>query len=137
MGDLCHEPTPENYDRLFATLDDVNIPFIAIPGNHDVTLSWIIIYLCPAPSFPVKADTRLQNCYSIATGYWDLLLLDSSCEGAQSWAKLTSRHCWWLAQQLANANRPCAIFFHHPMVLIDSTWLDEYTPINADRFWKW
>ena len=37
-GDLCHEPTPQNYDRLFATLNDVDIPFIAIPGNHDVTL---------------------------------------------------------------------------------------------------
>ena len=50
-GDLCHEPTPQNYDRLFATLDDVNIPFIAIPGNHDVTLELDNLYLCPAPSF--------------------------------------------------------------------------------------
>lgn len=135
-GDLCHEPTPKNYDRLFAALDDINIPFVAIPGNHDVTLE--LDHHLPFAQrrhLPVKADSRLQTRYSIATDYWDLLLLDSSCEG-HSHGEFDEQSLRWLAQQLANADRPCAIFCHHPMVLIDSAWLDKYTIINSERFWE-
>lgn len=135
-GDLCQEPTKQNYDRLFATLNEVNIPFIAIPGNHDVTLELdgdLPFY--QRRHLPVSADARLQNCYRLATPHWDLLLLDTSSEG-HIYGKIDELSLQWLEKTLAKSDRPCAIFCHHPMVLVHSKWIDAYTMVNADRFWE-
>lgn len=134
-GDLCQEPSQQNYDRLFAMLDEVNIPFIAIPGNHDVTLELDDhLPFSERRHLAVKADARLHNCYRIATQYWDLLLLDTSCQG-HIHGKVDEPSLAWLAKTLASSDRPCTIFCHHPMVLIHSKWIDAHAMINADRFW--
>ena len=135
-GDLYHEPSTDNYDRLFDTLTQTNIPYVAMAGNHDVTLELDEhLPFHRRRHLPVEVDARLIGCACLELAHWDVLLLDTSCAG-QVYGKLSACALDWLAKNLAASVRPCVIFCHHPMVSVNSQWIDAHMLANADDFWQ-
>lgn len=135
-GDLLQEPNTENYDKLFARFATLGLPFVAIAGNHDVTLE-LDSHL---PFFQrrhvaVEPDSRLVDCHVIDSEYWQLLFLDSSTSGKIS-GHFSEKTLNWLHDTLQNSTKNCAIFAHHPMLKINSAWIDQHWLTNSDEFWQ-
>lgn len=135
-GDLLQEPTEANYTQLFDYFDKFSSPYVAISGNHDVTME-LDSHL---PFFQrrhvgIRADKRLKNCHVVATPIWDIIFLDSSCK-SEIWGCFCQRTLDWLSQTLANRQKPCIIFCHHPMFSVGSAWIDNHRLKNSDDFWQ-
>jgi 3',5'-cyclic AMP phosphodiesterase CpdA len=107
-GDLVDAPSEPAYDHLLRLLSDLEIPFAAIPGNHDDR------HLMRA---------ALQNQYSETTGALhvtrairdlDVVLIDSTAPG-RNYGMLEAASLAWLEDTLKAApTRPALLFMHHP-----------------------
>ena len=135
-GDLLQNPNEQNYTEIFDYFDKCGLPYVAIAGNHDVTME-LDAHL---PFFQrchvgLKADNRLKNCYKIDSDVWQIIFLDSSHQGHIS-GFFNQNTLDWLANTLQNSNKPCVIFCHHPMFKVNSAWIDHHRLKNADDFWQ-
>ncbi|ELA09538.1 cyclic AMP phosphodiesterase [Moraxella macacae 0408225] len=135
-GDLLQEPTEANYTQLFDYFDKFSSPYVAISGNHDVTME-LDSHL---PFFQrrhlgVQVDSRLKNCHVVTTPVWDIIFLDSSCTG-EIWGYFCQWTLDWLKNTLAVRQKPCIIFCHHPMFNVGSAWIDNHQLKNSDDFWQ-
>ncbi len=135
-GDLLQQPQPDNYDRLFAKFGSLNKPFVAVAGNHDVTLEldWHLPFF-ERRHEPITADPRLVNRHLISSPFWNIICLDSTVRG-KVYGKFCKQTLAWLDQTLTTSEKPCVIFAHHPMVLIHSAWIDHHTLKNSAAFWE-
>lgn len=134
-GDLLQQPSATGYERLFATLAGLELPMVAIAGNHDVTLELDgHLPFFQRRHVPIEADKRLVNCHKITSQYWDILCLNSSVCG-QVYGFFEQATLDWLSDSLAESDRPCIIIAHHPMLLVGSQWIDQHTLKNSDAFW--
>jgi len=108
-GDLADTPAPEEYDHLKILLAPLEIPFAAIPGNHDDRA----LMRSALPDQPYAQANGALNL-SIAAGGLDVVLLDSSVPGA-SHGTLDAGTLRWLDVTLgASARGPALLFLHHP-----------------------
>ncbi len=108
-GDLADTPAKEEYDHLKTLLAPLEIPFVAIPGNHD-DRGWMRAALPEQPY--VQPDGALNLATSV--GDLDIVLLDSSVPGA-SHGLLDADTLRWLDTMLGAApKRPALLFLHHP-----------------------
>ena len=108
-GDLADTPAKEEYDHLKNLLAPLEIPFVAIPGNHD-DRGWMRAALPEQPY--VQPDGALNLATSV--GDLDIVLLDSSVPGA-SHGLLDADTLRWLDTMLGAApKRPALLFLHHP-----------------------
>lgn len=135
-GDLLQQPSDMGYQRLFAKLTRLGLPMVTIAGNHDVTLE-LDSHL---PFFQrrhvaIQANPQLVHCHKVTSEYWDILCLDSSVSG-QIYGAFSQTTLDWLADRLAESDRPCVIFAHHPMLLVGSKWIDQHTLKNSAAFWS-
>ena len=108
-GDLADTPAKEEYDHLKTLLAPLEIPFVAIPGNHDDRG----LMRAALPEQPyVQPDGALNLATSV--GDIDIVLLDSSVPGA-SHGLLDADTLRWLDTMLGAAQkRPALLFLHHP-----------------------
>lgn len=108
-GDLADTPAKEEYDHLKILLAPLEIPFVAIPGNHDDRE----LMRAALPDQPyVQPDGALNLATSV--GDIDIVLLDSSVPGA-SHGLLDADTLRWLDTMLGAAQkRPALLFLHHP-----------------------
>ncbi len=108
-GDLADTPAKEEYDHLKTLLAPLEIPFVAIPGNHD-DRGWMRAALPEQPY--AQPDGALNLATSV--GDLDIVLLDSSVPGA-SHGLLDADTLRWLDTMLGAAQkRPALLFLHHP-----------------------
>lgn len=108
-GDLADTPTREEYDHLNALLAPLDIPFLAIPGNHDNRELM-------RTAFPDMPYARQCGALDLAqaAGDLDLLLVDSSVPG-KAYGELEPETLDWLDATLsASPGRPALLFLHHP-----------------------
>lgn len=134
-GDLLQQPSTHSYTALFERLAELQLPFVAISGNHDVTLELDKhLPFQQRRHIAVTPDSRLVNCHRTRLAHWDILWLDSSVQGDIAGC-FSSSTLQWLGDTLAASDRPCIIFTHHPMAKVNSFWIDNHWLKNACEFW--
>jgi 3',5'-cyclic AMP phosphodiesterase CpdA len=124
-GDLADTPTAEEYDYLNDLLAPLDLPFVAIPGNHDSRE--MMRAALPQPG--VTASGALNQLRAV--GGLDLVLLDSSVPG-QPHGELDAATLQWLDAVLADSQRPALLFLHHPPFHAGIRHMDVQNLLNAD-----
>lgn len=135
-GDLVNELNTSIYDRIFSTLDDTNIPYICLSGNHDVTEEIYDSSSTQAAFISTLPDPRLISQYIIDAEDWQIILLDSSQPGRID-GVLSFKTLNWLTHVLQTSlNTPTLIVLHHHAVPVNSLWLDAFILANHNTFWE-
>jgi Icc protein len=108
-GDLADTPTKGEYDHLISLLAPLQIPFAAIPGNHDDRA----LMRAALPEQPYALSRGALNLVR-SVGEIDIVLIDSSVSG-ESHGELDASTLVWMDTTLAtSATRPALLFLHHP-----------------------
>lgn len=129
-GDLTADGTPEEYAALGDLLSGSGLPYLLIPGNHDLRENL-------RDGFPDQPweDGRFL-LYAVDDWPLRIVALDSVVPGAHQ-GEICSGRCRWLDGKLAEApDKPTIILLHHPpfvtgighmdrMGLVDPTGLAE------------
>lgn len=135
-GDLVQIIEKASYDFIFNTLDKLNIPYICIAGNHDVTQELDShLPFEQRRHVAMSAHPRLRANHSISTPHWQLLFCDTSIAG-QIYGNFSEATLDWLAEQLKTAQKPCLLFCHHHVLPIHSAWLDGHITQNYPELWQ-
>jgi 3',5'-cyclic-AMP phosphodiesterase len=125
-GDLVDTPTAEEYDHLNVLLASLEIPFLAIPGNHDQRT----LMRAALPDQPYAQSNGALNIVSRLDDL-DLVLIDSSVPG-EPYGELDTTTLTWLDDTLAaSATRPALVFLHHPPFITGITHMDRQNLRNA------
>jgi len=126
-GDLVDTPLAAEYEHLKALLAPLEIPFVAIPGNHD---SRDLMRAALPDLGYAQASGALNSARKV--GDVDIVLLDSSVPGAAH-GELDAMTFAWLDSVLAaSAKRPALLFLHHPPFVTGITHMDVQNLRNAD-----
>jgi len=108
-GDLVDSPLKGSYDHLVRLLPPLEIPFTAIPGNHDDRTLM-------RAALPDKHYARASGALNSvrALGDLDIVLIDSTVPG-EPHGELDAATLTWLDATLgASSTRPALLFLHHP-----------------------
>jgi Icc protein len=111
-GDLTETATDEEYAFLIAGLDQLGLPYLVVPGNHDDRAAM-------RRAFPGMAPGESDAPFSHGTAkpQWPLRLIGlDSIVPRRSEGALCAQRLAWLEAELAQASaeRPALIFMHHP-----------------------
>jgi 3',5'-cyclic AMP phosphodiesterase CpdA len=128
-GDLADTPRPEEYDHLKDLLAPLEIPFVAVPGNHDDRALM-------RAAFPAQPYARTKGALSltVGAGALDIVLLDSSVPGAPHGELDNDTLAWLEATLAASAARPALVFLHHPPFTTGIEHMDVQNLRNATAF---
>jgi 3',5'-cyclic AMP phosphodiesterase CpdA len=108
-GDLADTPVTEEYEHLKRLLAPLQIPFAAIPGNHDDRTK----LRAALPHQPYASSNGPLNLVQ-SVGALDVVLIDSSVPGKPH-GELDTATLAWLDDTLgASTTRPALLFLHHP-----------------------
>lgn len=109
VGDLVGLACKSQMACAAASVKRLNMPFLALPGNHDVL------------PIPTRALVEFNRCFGEPhwardLGAWTLLGFNS-CEGMESDVTVPSEELDWLRARIAETDpaRPLALFCHHPL----------------------
>jgi 3',5'-cyclic AMP phosphodiesterase CpdA len=125
-GDLADTPNVEEYEYLKALLASLEIPFVAIPGNHDNRDLM-------SAAFPDGACGQAGGALNLtrAVGPLDLVMLDSSVPG-KPYGTLDDHTLNWLDAMLGRStSRPALLFMHHPPFITGIRHMDVQNLHNA------
>jgi Icc protein len=126
-GDLVDGPLKESYDHLVSLLAKLELPFAAVPGNHDSR------ELMRA-AFPARYAQNNGALNSIhAVGDVDAILIDSAVPGVPH-GELDAETLAWLDTALAaSSTRPALLFLHHPPFATGIDHMDVQNLRNAEK----
>jgi hypothetical protein len=117
-GDLTRNGRPAEFDAVDEVLANLDVPWAAIPGNHDVSKAFDEHEMPPVGAF---ADRYDDPPFAREVGEVTLLCLDTaSADGAlrDSWGgRVGERQRAWLADRLAAAANPVVVL-HHPVAAL-------------------
>jgi 3',5'-cyclic-AMP phosphodiesterase len=126
-GDLVDTPLAVEYEHLKALLAPLQLPFTAIPGNHDSRD--LMRAALPGLGY-AQASGALNSARKV--GDVDIVLLDSTVPGAAH-GELDATTLAWLDAVLgASSSRPALLFLHHPPFVSGITHMDVQNLRNAD-----
>jgi 3',5'-cyclic-AMP phosphodiesterase len=127
-GDVVDRGLEEEYAHAWRLLKRLELPFAAIPGNHDQRELFRRAFSDQAfASRSGPANLRIE------VGGLVLLLLDSSVPG-KDYGELDAETLPWLASQLAGApDRPALVFLHHPPFEAGIAHMDRQNLRNAPQ----
>jgi len=121
-GDLAQDESRGAYRNLRSAIDPLSLPVEAIPGNHD------------DPAFMREELSGYGLCGVRTVSGWVLIGLDSR-EPGQAAGRLGPEELKRFDAVLErNADRPVAVFLHHPPVDLGSEWLDRLGLEDRDAF---
>ena len=125
-GDLVDAPSKEAYDHLLALLSPLEIPFAAVPGNHDDR----DLMRAALPDGYARPSGALHSLRMI--GDVDVVLVDSTNPG-RNYGTLDAESLAWLEGVLAaSPSRPALVFMHHPPFVTGISHMDVQNLRNAD-----
>jgi 3',5'-cyclic AMP phosphodiesterase CpdA len=108
-GDLVDSPLQGSYDHLVRLLAPLEIPFAAIPGNHDNRELMRAALPDPLTAKGNGAMNSLRAAHPL-----DIVLVDSTSPG-EPHGELDAATLAWLDSTLgASTTRPALVFLHHP-----------------------
>ncbi|XUM22293.1 phosphodiesterase [Bradyrhizobium oligotrophicum S58] len=126
-GDLADTPSPAEYDHLKDLLAGLEIPFVAVPGNHDSRELMRAAFpdtLHGQPTGPLNRHVELADL--------DVILLDSSVPGHPH-GELDEASLQWLDTTLSvSSEKPALLFLHHPPFATGIWHMDRQNLRNAD-----
>ena len=130
-GDLADTAAAEEYTHLKNLLAPLELPFVAVPGNHDSR------DLCRATFAEQRYATASGALNQLCQlGALDLILLDSSVPRCP-YGELDDVTLHWLDATLAaSAERPALLFLHHPPFVTGIAHMDRDNLRNADELAK-
>lgn len=126
-GDLADTPLAAEYDHIKALLAPLDIPFAAIPGNHDSRE----LMRAALPGLGYAQPSGALNSVR-QVGDVDIVLLDSSVPGAAHGELDATTLAWLEAVLAASSTRPALLFMHHPPFVTGITHMDAQNLRNAD-----
>ena len=116
-GDLADNMADSEYVLLLASLEGIDAPSYALPGNHDDRDSL-------RRHFGLPGETGTSVQYAVELGALRILMLDSTRPGADS-GELDAGRIAWLEDALsADPRTPTLLAMHHPPLLTHSPGLD-------------
>lgn len=127
MGDLTHHGAPEEYARLRALLADLPWPVSLLIGNHDARPAFRAAF----PEAPVDAGGFVQSVAH--AGEMRLICLDTHdpAPEVEHSGVLCPARLAWLDSVLAEDDRPCLVFLHHPPFETGFTGMDRIGLANV------
>ena len=127
-GDLADTPSEDEYAHLLKLLAPLEIPFVALPGNHDSRE----MMRAALPHQPY-AHALGPTDFTITIEGVDLVLLDSSVPG-QPYGFLEEQSLTWLDHVCTSApERSAMIFLHHPPFTAGIWHMDRQNLRNASE----
>jgi 3',5'-cyclic AMP phosphodiesterase CpdA len=125
-GDLADTPNPGEYEHFKRLLAPLELPFVAIPGNHDSREQ--MREALPQLAYAFSSGPLNQK---VAAGGLDVVLLDSSVPGKPQ-GTLDAPTLRWLDSTLASSpERPALLFLHHPPFRTGIWHMDRQNLLNA------
>lgn len=109
LGDLTNAGRVADYATLRDRLSGFPLPCHFLIGNHDDRQAFLTVF----PETPVTTDGFVQSTFDVGT--WRAILLDTHVPQSGG-GSLDSGRLAWLDRTLADADRPCLIFLHHPPI---------------------
>lgn len=128
-GDLVDAGADEEYDELFSLLDQVAVPTVLLPGNHDDRARLRARLAGRQPIDPSLPGV----CTVVEVGPLRVIGLDSWVAHEEG-GRLGAEQCAWLDAQLSADGRPTIVAVHHPPVRIGHAILDTMFLDDADAF---
>jgi len=118
VGDLTKDGAPWDVARVDALLGDLNAPFLAVPGNHDVPKTFDDHRSASRGRF-IDRYTPGRLPYGVSVGGVDLLALDSAWTPDGDLreshdGRITPGQLAWLADRAETADCP-VVFTHHTL----------------------
>jgi len=125
-GDLVHEPTKTSYQKLADHLSVLTTPILSLPGNHDIPE--LMRYVMGANGHDTGNLIKFDD--------WTIILLDTCVRNEHS-GELSTGELNFLRTTLeTNFDSHFLIALHHPPVLINSSWMDAMSLVNATDLLK-
>ncbi|GAB3021608.1 metallophosphoesterase family protein [Natronobiforma cellulositropha] len=115
-GDLTKDGHPDEFAHVDELLERAEVPFVAVPGNHDVPKHFDE-HDTPALERFEARYTPGRLPYRVSAGEVDLIGLDSASSpilAAGHGGVITDDQLSWLEDTLADAATPVVVF-HHPL----------------------
>lgn len=125
-GDLADNLADSEYADVLASLEGIDAPCYALPGNHDDRDGLRRHFGVPGePGTPVQ--------YAVELDALRILMLDSTRPGADS-GEFDAGRLAWLEQALsADSHTPTLLAMHHPPLVTHAPGLDALALASADR----
>ena len=132
-GDITDTGSQEEFQHARDLLDDLNILYYVIPGNHDDRARLLSTFNHGACSSIMGAEDQSFVNYVIDDFEIRLLAVDSTAPGKPG-GEICDQRASWLDQRLSeNTEKPTLIFMHHPPLKLGviETDIDGFT--GADK----
>lgn len=127
-GGLVDEGHPDEYAMALELLEQLTIPYLAIPGNHDRREHFRAAFGGSAAHLPKQGPLH----YCIDDHPVRFVALDS-CPPGQHHGDVDSAGLAWLQATLAtDLSKPTLLLMHHPPFVSGIPYLDEYRYVDAD-----
>ncbi len=123
-GDLSEDGSEASYRWLAAALDRLQVPVLAIPGNHDD----------PAPMLRHFPATAVDAPLVTERGGWQLVLLNSAVPDEVP-GRLDATQLERLDLALGSSQLPKLVALHHQPLPVGSAWIDRYPLLEPEAFW--
>ncbi|MEZ5376341.1 MAG: phosphodiesterase [Acidimicrobiales bacterium] len=129
-GDLANEGRPEQYEAIAELIAPLDVPVLAIPGNHDDRASIRTL----VPGLP-WVDAEHASWSMVHEGV-TIIGLDTTHLGFHG-AEFDDERAVWLDTALADADLaggPTLLAMHHPPFRSGISWMDRSGFIGLERF---
>jgi Icc protein len=125
-GDLSEDGSRASYRALQAYFSPLDIPVLALPGNHDDAELLAKVF----PTSPVDTISASEH------GPWQIVRLNSCLPGKPE-GRLSKKTLLDIEEFLGFHSRgPIVIALHHQPVAINSPWIDKYRLLEPAAFLK-
>jgi 3',5'-cyclic-AMP phosphodiesterase len=125
-GDLADNLADSEYEQILASLQGIDAPCYALPGNHDDRDAIRRHFGLPGePGEPVQ--------YAVELGALRILMLDSTRPGADAGEFDAGRLAWLEDALSADPRSPTVLAVHHPPLVTHSPGLDVLALAAEDR----
>lgn len=121
-GDMVQHGRPEEYEHLRELLAPLEAPLYVIPGNRDERETLRTAF---ADHAHLPRDGGFLH-YTVESHPLRLVALDSTAPGERKGVYCRARQAWLEAVLASAAERPTALFIHHPPFDIDDHYIGGY-----------
>ncbi len=123
-GDISQTPSPTSYKLFEHLISSLDIPVLAVPGNHDNAHQLqSVVDKCPIE----------KACFKIINGTLFLLINSQIKDKEHGQIKKGDLvHIESLLEK--HKEKPAVVIIHHPPVLTGSSWMDKIGLSNKEEF---
>ena len=135
-GDICNEHSFDELVQAKHLLDQLNMPYFVMPGNHDVRESLTTVFgtkHCPVTQ---NQDSSSFINYVIDHSELRFVTVDSTIEGKSGGEICKNRLAWLKARLDEDTKKPTVIIMHHPPIKLGVFETDVDVFIGADELGK-